>query len=70
MTVELDKTDLLALINGKEPYYKAFDVEIIKENGSYCGGFVDKWRWDPIALQRLSEKELYELYTICKNSWK
>lgn len=70
MVVELDKGDIISLVMGVTPYYSVFEHPRVKSNGSYTGGFVDKWGWDKTSLQTLSENELYELYIICKNSWK
>jgi hypothetical protein len=56
MTVELNKDDLITLVNGLEApnelmtKYKKLGI------GSYTGGFVDEWRWDKYGLKELSEK--------------
>ena len=68
MKVELDREDLLSLVKGKTPYYSVFEEPIVKKNGKWIGGHVDKWQWGNI--ESLSNEELFELYTICKNSWK
>ncbi len=68
MKVELDKSDLKALVLGISPYYSAFDIPLVKQNGSWCGGHVDKWSWNS-NLDSLPEEKLFELYNICKKSW-
>ncbi|MFA5409375.1 MAG: hypothetical protein WC343_11445 [Bacilli bacterium] len=68
MKVELEKKDLIALVNGTSPYYNAFEIPLVKENGYYMAGHVEKWCWN--SLKELTEEELWELYNICKNSWK
>jgi hypothetical protein len=68
MTVELTKTDLIALVKGVEPNYDLFDNPLIAANGSYVGGFVDKWSWS-FNINKITESELWEIYNLCKNSW-
>lgn len=70
MKVELDKKDLKSLVTGIEPYYSLFEHPLVKRCGSYCGGFVEKWSWKDYELDKLTEDELYCLYSICKESWK
>lgn len=43
MTVELDREDLLSLVKGKTPFYSVFEVPLVKNNGRWVGGHVDKW---------------------------
>lgn len=69
MTVELNKDDLKSLVMGTSPYYNAFTNPLVKKCGSYTGGFVEKWSWNS-QLDKLSEKQLWDLYKTCKNSWK
>ena len=68
MLLELDKKDLKNLVLGTSPYYSVFDEPLVKRCGTFCGGFVERWDWRESALDELTEKELYELYLICKNS--
>lgn len=68
MYVELDKKDLIALVKGTAPNYKV--MEYMNNIGRYLGGMNDRWVWDDSKLGNLSEKTLYKVYTICKNSWK
>lgn len=70
MKIDLEKEDLVNLVMGITPFYNEFEHPLVKENGSYVGGFVDEWRWAKYKLIELNEDELYELYLICKNSWK
>ena len=67
MKVELDKKDLIALVSGTSPYYDAFEIPLVKQNGYFIGGHVDKWSWN--SLKELTEEQLWELYNICKDSW-
>ena len=67
--VHLDRKDLISLVKGTEPFYSVFEHPLVKDNGDYVGGFVDKWAWNHPKLNTLSNEELVELYYICKNSW-
>jgi hypothetical protein len=68
--VNLDKEDLVNLVMGTSPYYNEFENPQIKQCGSYTGGMTERWDWKTTELEKLSEEKLYELYLICKNSWK
>ena len=67
--VHLDRKDLMSLVRGTDPYYSVFEHPLVKDNGDYVGGFVDKWAWCYPKLNTLSNEELVELYYVCKNSW-
>lgn len=69
MTVELTKTDLIALVKGVQPNYDLFSHPLIAANGSYTGGHVDKWNWH-YSINTLTEETLWQIYNLCKNSWK
>jgi hypothetical protein len=68
MDVKLDRKDLESLVRGVSPYYSVFENPLVKRCGSWTGGFVDKWSWN--KFDDLSDSQLMELYTICKESWK
>lgn len=68
--INLDKGDLVTLVLGSSPYYSVFEEPLIKKCGSFTGGFVEKWSWSRSTLEQLTEEELYQIYIICKNSWK
>lgn len=70
MQVDLDKKDLIALVKGKEPNYDVFDHPLVKQCGEYRGGMTDSWHWNKYVLEEISEAQLWELYQVCKNSWK
>ena len=70
MIVDLDRKDIISLLTGSKPNYNVFD-KIPKELGSYVGGFVDDWQWNRINENvSYTDEQLYDLYLICKNSWK
>lgn len=66
MKIELDKSDLIAMVKGKTPEYTLLEHELVKKSGYYTGGFVDKWTWESGKLEKLTEQELFELYTALK----
>ena len=69
MKVKLDKEDLIRLVKSYYPYYSAFDNPSISKNGSFMGGFHDKWIWKDEKLKLLNSNQLFQIYRICKNSW-
>lgn len=68
MEMTLTKDDLKSLVRGTSPHYNVMDNALVKSCGSFTGGFVDRWNWH--SLHNLNEKQLIELYNICKESWK
>lgn len=69
MTIDLDKQDLISLVQGSSPHYDIFEHPLVKKSGRYNGGMNDHWSWN-YNFSDLSESELFDLYTLCKNSWK
>ena len=70
MIVKLDRKDIASLLKGSKPYYSVMN-KIPKELGSYVGGFVDDWKWNNfIEDTEYTDDYLYDLYLMCKNSWK
>ena len=68
MQVELDRRDIISLLRGSSPNFSVMD-KMPKELGYYVGGFVDDWKWQLNTKVPYTDEYLYELYTICKNSW-
>jgi len=68
MKKELNKEDLISMVLGTAPYYSVYDHPLVKRTGVHIGGFVDEWSWNRHSLAELTEEELYELYTVCKES--
>lgn len=68
MKIEVDRKDLEALVMGSSLYYSEFSNPLaIKAGHDYSDQYGrTSWR----NIDKLSESELYELYKICKNSWK
>ena len=70
MIVDLDRKDIISLLTGSEPNYIVID-KIQKEFGSYIGGLVNDWQWNNISENvPYTDEQLYDLYLMCKNSWK
>jgi len=70
MLVDLDRESLIHLAKGVEPYYSVMDHPLVKANGSYTGGHLDRWDWSWRAFENLSDEEILEVYNLCRNSWK
>lgn len=68
MTVDLDKHDLISLVKGIDPPYSLFEHPLVKECGSYSGGFSDRWTWHTYKLKELTEETLYNLYSLIKSN--
>ena len=67
MKINLNKKDLISLVKGTSPNYHVMEHPLIKANGHFAGGhFGWSWNWN---FTPLSEKELYRMYLICKESW-
>jgi hypothetical protein len=69
MLVELDKRDLSLLVMGTKPYYSLFEHPQVKGRGKYYDQTAN-WDWNTTKLQELSEQELYDLFILCRDSWK
>lgn len=67
MILDLDKDALKALVRSTPPYYSLFDNDLIKTLGNYNDN--TGWSWNS-ELDKLSEESLWNLYTMCKKSWK
>jgi hypothetical protein len=68
MKVDLNTEDLKSLVKGKSINYSEFENKLVVKAGhSYtdCYGRTD---WN--SLDKLTDEELFELYTICKLSFK
>jgi len=66
----VDREDIERMVLGISPAYIAFDHELVKKCGYFCGGFVEEWRWSRSEIEKLTPDELVKLYLVCKMSWK
>lgn len=62
--MELDKEDLICLVNGVDLGYVI--PPLARKCGTWTGGFVDEWNWNKDKLRKLTEEQLLEVY----NEWK
>ena len=70
MKLELDRKDIITLLKGTCPNYNVMN-KIPEDLGHYVGGFVDNWKWNYFNEDvSYSDEYLYNLYVMCKNSWK
>lgn len=67
--MQLSKKDLMSLVNGQSPYYDLFDHPIVKTSGDFSASH-GIWNWHSSALEKLSEQQLWDLYVMCRDSWK
>ena len=67
MLVEFDRDGLEMLVKGSVPNYNEFENPLVKKAGHSYSDQYGRTTWS--SLRELSEKELYELYLICRNSW-
>ena len=67
MIIDLDKEALKTLVKGTSPAYSLLDNDLIKTLGYYNDN--TGWRWNE-KLDILSEDSLWNLYIMCKKSWK
>jgi hypothetical protein len=68
MNIDLDSTGLRTLVNGSVPYYDVFNHPLVKKAGHRFSDQYIRTSWN--RLNDLTDEELYELYLICRNSWK
>lgn len=70
MVIELEKEDLVNLVKGSNPHYNVMNDSLIKQCGSFIGGHHDRWEWDNSSLEKLTESQLWQMYSVCRDSWK
>ena len=70
MVVYLDKEDLVSLVKGTNPHHSVFEHPLVKSNGKYRGGMCDMWEWNWAGLYLKDSETLWQLYNLCKESWK
>lgn len=68
MNVELITKDLQNLVKGVSPHYSQFDNPLVKKAGHEYSDQYGITYW--YKLDSLSDQELWDLYHICKSSWK
>ena len=68
MKLDLDRKDLINLVNSTMPNMSVmYNKQIDK-----CGKFCDNrgWTWNEYKLKELTDIQLYHMYLNCKKSWK
>jgi len=66
--INLDRKDLETLVRGSSLDYSEFNNALVIKSGHTYSDQYGRTNWN--SLSNLSEEELYQLYLICKNSWK
>jgi len=64
---DLDREDLVHLIKGTTPSYKAMDNSMVKGLGTMCPNKGWKWDWREESYLKYSEVELYQIYILIKH---
>jgi len=63
LTVNLDKDDLIHLLSSRSPSsYQDCEVAYKKGYGQLDGFPNEKWRWNQVRLNSMTEEMLYEAY--------
>lgn len=68
--LQIDKSDLVNMVCGIEPYYSVWDNRLVSDNGGPSGPRGDEWKWNICKLDECNKEQLIEIYTLCKKSWK
>jgi len=68
MKIDLDKKGLIDLVKGTSPHYDLFENSIVKLCGTFNGSS-GTWSWNEYELEKLNERQLYDLYKSCRSSW-
>jgi hypothetical protein len=68
MQVELDRKDLEALVMGIGVNYSEFSNGLVKKAGHSYSDQYGRTSWE--SLDKLSDEEVFDLYIICKISWR
>ena len=68
MQLDLDKDDLISLVEGSSPDYSVMEHRLVKKHGNFNGSY-GNWSWNS-SLGICTEQELLEIYKISKDSWK
>lgn len=70
ITLELDISDLIAMVRGITPSYNVMNHPHIKHLGTIVGGHGEQWIWHDHLLMQCSNYTLYGIYLICRNGWR
>jgi hypothetical protein len=66
--IKLDRGDLISMAKGICPNPLIMDDYPINKLGSYFDNQGWQWNWD--AFNDLTDIDIYNIYIMCKNSWK
>lgn len=67
MIVDLSRKDLEDLVKGSSPHYFEFDNPLVKKAGHSYSDQYGRTTWS--SLDRLTDEELWQLKSICAESW-
>lgn len=63
----LDREDLKTLIFGSTPTFEVLQHSFIADKGIYDNDF-EIWQWNVDTLDKCTDEELWEIYSMCKRS--
>jgi hypothetical protein len=63
--IALDRVDLISMAKGMKPHH---EISELMDIGHFDSNAEWKWNWD--AFKDLSDIDIYNIYIMCKNSWK
>ena len=71
MKVELNRQDIIAMLKGTCPNFTVMN-SIPEELGYFGGnGFDPQWHWNNFSTNvKYTDQELYEMYIMCRDSWR
>lgn len=69
MEIKVNKADLTSLVKGSVPNYSVMENPVVNKSGRYNGSH-DRWEWNYKFEEKLTEKELLDMYILCRDSWK
>ena len=65
----MDRQLYIDAIRGTNPSYETMELPLVDENGSYVGGFHDRWDWNHFSITELSDEELIRLYELARDKF-
>jgi hypothetical protein len=66
MIVDLEREDLINLVKGTSPSYAVMEDKLVSLCGRYTGGHSDTWAWKFAFFVDITDKELWDMYLMCK----
>lgn len=68
MMIDVDKKGLMILVKNSIPNNNIVNDSVISKCGKLNDGFIKQWVWFNDELNKLSEKQLFDIYNKCSKS--